>query len=79
MADQSTELVIPVEGMTCGGCAASVKRALERLDGVAEADVRLSAAEAHVKFDGQPVEAAVLAQAVDDAGFTVPAHWLAGR
>lgn len=31
-----------VEGMTCGGCAASVKRAVQSVDGAAEVNVDLN-------------------------------------
>jgi len=31
----------PIEGMTCGACAARIERGLGRLDGVASASVNL--------------------------------------
>ncbi len=39
--EQSKDLsrvVIPVEGMTCGGCVVSIKIALKRMDGIVEVD-----------------------------------------
>ncbi len=39
--EQSKDLsrvVIPVEGMTCGGCVASIKIALKKMDGIVEVD-----------------------------------------
>lgn len=55
-----------VEGMTCGGCANAVKRALTRLD-ARSVDVDLGLG--RVTVDGDIDDAAV-AQAVEAAGFT---------
>lgn len=33
-----SRIVIPVEGMTCGGCVASIKIALKKMDGIVEVD-----------------------------------------
>lgn len=55
-----------VDGMTCGGCAASVTKAIESLQPGAKVDVDLDAKK--VTVDGIDDEAAI-AQAVEDAGF----------
>ena len=68
-------VTVPVEGMTCGGCVASVTRALERLDGVQSARVSLADGAAEVDYDPERVGADQLVQAVRDAGFEVPAGW----
>lgn len=44
---------IPVSGMTCAACQATVQRTLQRAPGVAEASVNLMTATAHVEFDPQ--------------------------
>ncbi len=54
-----------VEGMTCGGCVGSVKRAIERIEGVT-ADVTLEGG--RVVVHGEH-EAKAIEQAVEDAGF----------
>ncbi|MGH7253555.1 MAG: heavy-metal-associated domain-containing protein [Nitrospiraceae bacterium] len=46
-----------------------VKRALEGLDGVEEAEVSLSRAEARVKYNAQKVTAEAMIEAVKKAGF----------
>ncbi len=59
---------LKVEGMTCGGCAASVKRALQALD--VNADVNVDLAAKTVKVATAAQLDAVKA-AVEDAGYDV--------
>lgn len=66
---QSVELKI--EGMTCGGCVASVTRALQGVAGVAHVDVSLEAGQARVRFDETQAGTPVLKAAVERAGFSV--------
>lgn len=61
--------VISVEGMSCEHCAASVKSALEKLDGVKSAKVDLKKKSATVKLNDDVADD-VLKSAVTDAGFT---------
>jgi len=62
-------VTLPVEGMSCGGCVASVTRALQQVPGVTEVQVDLDAKQATVS--GTADRAAVVA-AIEDAGFEVP-------
>ncbi len=62
---------LPVDGMTCAGCASSVTRALEALDGVEEATVSLATRTATVTADERASEAD-LRLAVEAAGYAVP-------
>jgi copper ion binding protein len=63
---------LSVDGMSCEHCAQSVAEALEGVDGVSQATVDLDAAEATVSLDGK-VSHDRLAEAVDEAGYEVPA------
>ena len=58
---------LAVEGMTCGGCANSVKKALERVEGVQSAQVSFEDKQATVQAPG--VDRARLVQAIEKAGF----------
>jgi len=60
---------IKVEGMTCGGCVASVKRALQQIDGVTNVEVSLDQAQASVDYDPARVNESQLRTAIEDAGF----------
>jgi copper chaperone len=63
--------VIKIEGMTCGGCVASVTRVLQALPGVGHADVSLEQKQATVEHDTALASVDQLRQAVEDAGFEV--------
>lgn len=63
--------LIPISGMTCGGCVASVGRVLKALPGVESVEVRLTPGQAKVSYDENTVPRAVLEKAIRDAGFTV--------
>ncbi len=66
-------LRIPVKGMTCGNCARSVERTLASTPGVTKATVELQAGAATVEYDTDLVKPEVLADAVRDLGYEVPA------
>ena len=60
-----------VQGMTCGGCVASVTRVLKASPGVTEAQVTLQPGTATVTFDPAKVEVGQLKAAIVGAGFDV--------
>ena len=59
-----------IEGMMCPHCEATVKKALEALDGVSEAAVSHEAGEAVVELAAD-VEDGVLKQAVEEKDYQV--------
>ena len=67
--EDSMEKILNVEGMSCKHCVASVRKALEGLDGVREADVNLDDKKARVELDKDVADEA-LVKAVEDAGFS---------
>ena len=62
---------LKIEGMTCGGCVASVQRVLSALDGVQRADVSLEKNEATVSYEPRRVTPDALKAAIEDAGYDV--------
>ena len=64
-------LSFAVEGMSCGGCVASVKRVLEALPGVANVNVTLQPGRATADYDPARVTAEALREAVRSAGYDV--------
>ncbi|WP_308720479.1 heavy-metal-associated domain-containing protein [Komagataeibacter xylinus] len=63
------KLTLNIQGMTCDGCAAKVKRALEGVDGVSMVEVSLEQGKAFVTYDTRFTNLEELYAAVDDAGF----------
>ena len=66
------EKTLKITGMMCGHCEARVKKALEAVEGVAEAKVSHEAGTAVVTLNA-PVEDAVLKKAVEDQDYKVTA------
>ena len=66
------EDLIPIAGMTCGGCVASVNRVLKAVPGVKSVEVSLTPGQAKVTYDENAAPRAALEKAIRDAGFTVP-------
>ncbi len=62
---------LPVEGMTCSACATRLEKALDRLPGVAEANVNFALERADVSVTDDSIGAAELADTVRKAGFSV--------
>jgi len=62
-----TRTSLKIEGMSCGHCVASVKKALERLDGVTVRNVAVGSATVEYNPDVSSPEK--IAEAVSDAGY----------
>jgi len=59
---------LKVDGMTCGGCAASVARALQRLDSNTRVDVDLPSKTVKVEIS---THLDAVKKAIEDAGYEV--------
>ncbi len=70
---QSCESAFAVEGMFCGGCAATVERALSKLPGVHEVSVSFLADSAFVRHDPNAVRPADIAARLVDIGYATRA------
>ena len=66
-----TTVTLKVEGMSCGGCVASVTRVLTALPGVSDATVSLQGGTAQVSFDEVRTNSAALRAAIESAGYEV--------
>ena len=67
---ESLETVtLDVQKMDCPMCKITIRKALERVDGVKEAKVDYDAKTAHVTFDTRVTQIDVLTQATTDAGY----------
>jgi Au+-exporting ATPase len=66
---------LPIEGMTCASCVGRVEAALRKVDGVGSVAVNLATERAEVRPSGHgPVDRAALVQAIEKAGYDVPAQ-----
>lgn len=69
---RTTQISLPIEGMTCASCVGRVERVLKAVPGVATVSVNLATERASITTDA-PVERATLVDAVEMAGYSVPA------
>jgi P-type Cu2+ transporter len=60
---------LPVTGMTCAGCAASVESSLQTHPGVSKAGVNYATQQAWVEYDPAQVSLADLQQTIQEAGY----------
>ena len=67
----TTRVDLPIEGMTCGACAARIERGLNRIDGVASASVNLAAERATVVYDPAVTGPPAFADKVAALGYAV--------
>jgi len=65
------QLTLPITGMTCANCVATVERNLKKLDGVQSAVVNLSSERASVEFEPGKLTLQDVIARVDRAGYGV--------
>jgi len=68
-AQPALKITLPVEGMTCAACQATVQRALTKAPGVSKAAVNLMMNEATVHFDPALTNPTQLVAAISDTGY----------
>jgi mercuric ion binding protein len=66
-AQQTVTLSVP--GMSCAACPITVKKALEKVNGVTTVNVDFDKKQATVVFDDASASAATLTRATADAGY----------
>jgi periplasmic mercuric ion binding protein len=62
-------VTLGVQNMTCAVCPITVRKALEKVPGVASVKVDLDTKSATVTFDADKADAAALIKATTDAGY----------
>lgn len=68
---ETKQLTLPITGMTCANCVATVERNLKKLDGVAVANVNLSSERATVEYDPRKIGLGDMIARVHRAGYGV--------
>ncbi len=69
--DPTTELTLPIEGMTCASCVNRIERYLRKTPGVEAATVNLATEAATVRFDPARADRDALVDAIESAGYDV--------
>ena len=71
-ARQTVTLTVP--GMTCAACPITIKKALNKVEGVENIDVNLEKKEALVTFDDAKTKVEALLEATKNAGYPSTVH-----
>jgi copper chaperone CopZ len=71
MAAENTD-TIQIDGMHCEHCVASVREALEGVEGATPASVEIGTAS--VRYDSDETRPEEIDRAVEDAGYAVTSH-----
>jgi mercuric ion binding protein len=74
LAAEPQTVVLDVQNMTCELCPITVKKALDKVPGVAATKIDLAKKTATVKFDPERANVAALVQATTNAGYPSTAH-----
>ncbi len=68
---ETKQIVLPITGMTCANCVATIERNLKKMDGVASAAVNLSSERATVSFDASKLALDDIVGRVRKVGYDV--------
>ena len=75
VSTSSSQIDLPVQGMTCASCVGRVERTLKKLPSVQDASVNLATEQARITFSGAADVPAAIA-AIEKAGYEVPQQTL---
>ena len=67
----SKQVILPITGMTCANCVATIERNLKRVPGVSDVAVNLSSERATVAFDPNLSTLPDLVAKVENAGYGI--------
>ena len=62
-------VTIGIDGMSCAHCVHAVRKALDKVDGVRDAEVRIGAAT--VDYEPSTTDLGKIREAIEDAGYLV--------
>lgn len=71
MTESITEKLIPVHGMNCASCAITIKKMLEKQEGVVSADVNYGNEKANVIFNSAKTNLNSLSSAIEPLGYSL--------
>jgi len=68
---ETKQLILPITGMTCANCVATIERNLKKLDGIQNAVVNLSSERASVDYDPGKLELPDIIARIERAGYGI--------
>ncbi len=71
MKGEISEVIIPVEGMTCSGCEFNIENAVKKLDGIVKVKADHQKGKVNIKFEKGKVNINDMAEAINKSGYKV--------
>jgi P-type Cu+ transporter len=68
---ESKQVVLPITGMTCANCVATIERNVKKLPGVESAAVNLASERATIAFDPGQLSIEEIVNKIDKVGYGV--------
>ncbi len=68
---QGQRAILPVTGMTCANCAATIERVLKKVEGILEVQVNFASEQASVVFDPKKLSIRDIVNAIRKSGYNV--------
>ena len=68
---QARKIILPVTGMTCASCAATIEKGLAKLPGVSRVNVNLASEKASIEYDSSRVDIKALMDTISNVGYGV--------
>ena len=68
---QAKKIILPVTGMTCASCVATIEKGLSKSPGVSQVNVNLASEKASIEYDSSQVDTTALIDIISDAGYGV--------
>ncbi|MFQ5799766.1 MAG: heavy-metal-associated domain-containing protein [Bacteroidota bacterium] len=69
LAAETKKATLGVKGMTCSGCALTVKSKVKKIEGISSIDVDLKAGKATFEYDPEKVSPEQVADEINEMGF----------
>jgi len=69
LAGETKKATLGVKGMTCSGCALTVKSQVKKIEGISSIDVDLKAGKATFEYDPEKVSPEQVADEINEMGF----------
>ncbi len=64
---QAKKIILPVTGMTCASCVATIEKGLSKLTGVTQVNVNLASEKASIEYDSSKVDTKALMETIKDS------------
>ena len=68
---RNQKMILPVTGMTCASCAATIEKGLSDLTGVSRVNVNVANEKASIEYDSSKVDTRALIDTISDVGYGV--------